>query len=307
MINNSNLYGNATAWHNLVNDSLTNHIAHAYIFAGPKGVGKALVAKEYIKYILKANDTLAERIDEDSFLDLLYIHKQDKSEIGIDSIRNAGDFFKHTPTEGDKKFVIIDSADDLNLNSANALLKILEEPTQNTYLFLISHTPYKLLSTIRSRCRMIKFQPLDAKDLKLIANMGKISVMEDFIAGSAARAIACHEMDVIKLYQQILELIQSDDIMAFNKFTETITKKTEQWQLVTELLLYLLNRCLKIASNCLQAEEISEIEVEIAKNKSIDEWFKIYDEFTVSLKQAEIYNLDKKQVLLLIMNEIRKS
>ncbi len=144
------------------------------------------------------------------------------------------------------------------------------------------------MATIRSRCRIIKFQPLTAKDLKLVVNMGKISELEGFIAGSAARAIACNEIDVIKLYDQLLELIQSQDIIAFNKFADSLVKKTEQWELVTELLLYLFNRCL-------------------AQNKSIDEWFKIYDEFSLSLKQTEIYNLDKKQILFLAIDKISKN
>lgn len=310
MLNKSNLYGNDAVWHNLVNDCLINKIAHAYIFSGPKGIGKASTAKEYIKYILKANDILAERIDELSFLDLLYITKQDKTEIGIESIRSAGEFFKHTPAEGKYKFVIIDSADDLNRNAANALLKILEEPTKNTYLFLISHSPYSLLSTIRSRARIIKFKPLDSKSLKLISPANNFSIFEDFIAGSAGRAIEYQLLEVDILYEKILILLHNNDIIAFNKFTDSLAKKDNQWKLITELLLFLLNRCLKIASNTLTEAQITEAEdeilVKIANKKSIDKWFEIYDKFCLSLKQTDIYNLDKKQLLLLTMNSIRE-
>jgi DNA polymerase-3 subunit delta' len=301
-----NLYGNSIVWHNLVNDCLTKRLAHAYIFAGPKGIGKALTANEFIKYILKADEILSERIDEGEFLDLLYITKEDKSEIGIDKIRNAAEFFRNTPSEGVSKFVIIDSADDLNRNAANALLKILEEPTKNTYLFLISHTPYALLSTIRSRCRMIKFQPLSNQDLKLIA---PIASMEDFIAGSAARALVYQNQAVEKLYNQLLELIQSDDIISFNKFCDGLAKNDEQWQLVTELLFYMLNRIVKVESNVLEDKYLSDVELDIlpklANNKSVEEWFKIYDELLQSLKQTEIYNLDRKQILLVAMNAMR--
>jgi DNA polymerase-3 subunit delta' len=299
------LYGNTEVWHNLVNDSLINQVAHAYLFTGPVGIGKATTAKEYIKYLLSANEVLAKRIDEGNFLDLLYICKQDKNEISIDMIRKARDFFKQTPAEGEKKFVIIDSADDLNLNAANALLKILEEPSKNTYLFLISHTPNTLLATIRSRARLIKFKPISPKELKLIANMSKALELEDFVAGSAARAIMIEESDVISIYTKLLELLQSNDILAFNKIAEQLIK--QHWQLITQLLEYLISRLIKISAGC--SLNLSEIEQEIliplATKKTLEEWFFIRDDILKSISQAEIYNLDKKQVLLFSLEKIR--
>ena len=301
----SDLYGNTKVWHNLVNNSLTNQVAHAYIFAGPSGIGKLTTAKEYIKYLLQANDVLKKRIDEDSFLDLLYISKQDKNEITIDAIRKAHDFFNQTAAEGKVKFVIIDSADDLNRNAANALLKILEEPTPNTHLFLISHIPSKLLATIRSRCRIIKFQPLTEQELKSVVNMNKFSGMEDFIAGSPARALSCSE--TIKTYKQLLELIKNSDIIAFNKFTDHLSKQPQQWQLITELLTYLFCRCMKVAANCLSINNMLEIEREIlpyvAKNKSIEKWSDLYYQFSQRLRETDIYNLDRKQILLFTIND----
>ena len=305
MVIRSDLYGHSIVWHNLVNDYLTNHLSHAYIFAGSRGIGKALTAKEYIKYIINANDTISERIDEGSFLDLLYISKQDKNEIGIDAIRSAGEFFMHTASEGKYKFVIIDSADDLNLNAANALLKILEEPRKNTFLFLISYAPYRLFATIRSRCRMVRFSPLKTQDLKLITST--ISSLEDFIAGSAQRALKADY--ILKLYEQILELVQNYDIVEFNKFADQMHKNTEQWQIVQELVIYLLNRVVKFLSNALAKENMTDFEsiviTNFANKKSIEEWYKIYNEFCELIKQTEIYNLDKKQVLLQTINRIR--
>jgi DNA polymerase III subunit delta' len=310
MVIQSHLYGNSQVWHNLVNDSLINKVAHAYLFAGPAGIGKATTAREYIKYLLDANKVLANRVDRGDFLDLLYISKQDKNEIGIDIIRKAGDFFRCTPAEGTKKFIIIDSADDLNRNAANALLKILEEPTKNTYLFLISHSPSKLLATIRSRCRLVKFNPLDIKDLNLATNMNKAVGMEDFIAGSVSKAIACDEMEVNKLYLEILELITNNDIIALNKFSANLGKQHDQWKLISELLIYILNRCMKIVSNCLTEDKLGDSEremlLDIAIHKTASQWFEIYQDFINQLREAEIYNLDRKQILLFVMSAIRR-
>jgi DNA polymerase III subunit delta' len=303
---NYSLYGNQEVWHNLVNDSLTNQVAHTYIFAGPAGIGKATTAKEYIKYLSNANEALAKRIDNGNFLDLLTITKLDKDEISIDTIRSAQDFFRQTPAEGKYKFIIIDSADDLNLNSANALLKILEEPTANTYLFLISHNPHALLATIKSRSRMIRFKPLSAQDLNFITNIST-DILEDFVAGSASRAIMLNEENIFEVYNKLLEFLKNDDILYFDKLANQIIKS--QWSLVTNILEYMLCRLIKISSSC----QINLIPIEqeslvnVAQNKTIDQWFKVQDEILDYIAQTKIFNLDKKQILLLSLDKIRKS
>ncbi len=291
---------NQLAWQHLVRDHTTNHMAHAYLFTGPQGLGKASTAKEYIKYLLQANNVLAKRIDENNFLDLLYLSKQDKNEITIDLIRKAHDFFNQTPAECQYKFVIIDPADDLNLNAANALLKIIEEPKQNTYLFLISHIPHKILATIRSRCRIISFKPL---------KHGIDCELEDLVAGSPGKALVYNKLNAMKLYKQLLELIQGNDIITFNKFADSLNKNPEQWNLVTDLLFYILHRCTKLITHSLTPEQLLEFEQDllpkIAHKKSIEEWFQIYDELRASLEQTEIYNLDKKQILLFALDAMR--
>ncbi len=302
--NLTNLYGNTAAWQLLINDFSSNKLAHAYLLTGPSGIGKFSMVKEYIKYLLQANEVLIKRIDEGNFPDLLHISKQEKNDITIDMIRKANEFFSQTALEGKYKFVIIDNADDLNRNAANALLKILEEPTKNTHIFLISHAPSKLLPTIRSRCRTIKFQPLNKQDLEQVVGRNKFPELEDFIAGSPGKAIICSELGIDKLYKQLLELIQSDDLIAFNKFADSIIKQPQQWQLLTELLIYLLGNCIKLSTNSSDQEQ-QNILTKIAETKSTEEWFKLYDQFLLSLGQTEIYNLDKKQLLLLTLYNIR--
>ena len=296
-----NLYGNSEVWHNLVKEFLNNKVAHAYIFAGTKGIGKSTTAKEYIKYLTNANEVLAKRIDEGNFLDLLYISRQDKNEIGIDMIRKAGDFFKQTPAEGTQKFVIIDAADDLNLSAANALLKILEEPSPNTQLFLISHNPKSLLATIRSRCRVIKFKPIGEKELKLSANINNFDLLEDFIAGSIGKAKTCEELDISSIYMQLLELIEQNNMINFNKFADKHSKNSKEWQLILELIEYTLAQIIKIHSNSVEKlNEFSEnLLLPIVNRKTLEEWFETREKIIKKFKELDIYNLDKKQTLLL--------
>ena len=304
MSNLNNLYGNNEAWQLLVNDFLSNKLAHAYLLTGPSGIGKFSMVKEYIKYLLQANEVLIKRIDEGNFPDLLYISKQEKNDITIDMIRKANEFFSQTPLEVKYKFVIIDNAEDLNRNAANALLKILEEPTKNTHIFLISHAPSRLLPTIRSRCRIIKFHPLKERELEQVVGGNKFVGLENFIAGSPGRAIICNELSVDKLYKQLIELIKSDDLIVFNKFADSIIKQPQQRQLLLELIIYLLLNCIKLITNSSDQEEQNSL-TEIAKTKSSEAWFNLYDQFLLSLNQTEIYNLDKKQLLLFTLYNIR--
>ena len=77
------------------------------------------------------------------------------------SVRAVGAFLRLTPSEGGWRIVVVDSADDLNRNSANALLKVLEEPPRQALLMLVSHAPGRLLPTIRSRCRTVALRSLE--------------------------------------------------------------------------------------------------------------------------------------------------
>lgn len=303
-----NLLGNQNIWQSLVHDFQNHNMAHAYLFAGPVGVGKASAAKEYIKYILQANDVLAKRIEEDNFLDLLILNNQEKNEITIDMVRKASNFFEQTPTECPYKFVIIDSVDDLNVNAANSLLKIIEEPRNNTYIFLISHQPYNLLATIRSRCRIIRFKPLELEQLKSIVDLDDASYMQDLIAGSPNKAINLLKLEIIPIYEQLLQLISDNNVNVFNKFADKIVNHQDKWNVIKELSIYALVKCIKISANAINSDQLSDLErrmlTPVAFKKSVDEWFKIYDKLTELFANEEVYNLDKKQVLFITINRI---
>jgi DNA polymerase-3 subunit delta' len=88
-----------------------------------------------------------------------------QSEIVIDTVHEVGKFLRLTPGEGGWRVVIVDSAEDMNRNAANALLKLLEEPPKRAILLLVSHAPGRLLPTIRSRCRSLNLAPLAEEDV----------------------------------------------------------------------------------------------------------------------------------------------
>lgn len=94
--------------------------------------------------------------------------KSFKTVVTVDEIRKVSRFLSLTSHDGSYRVVIVDPADDMNVNAANALLKNLEEPPARTLFILIVHAPGSLLPTIRSRCQMVRLAPLDAESLMAV-------------------------------------------------------------------------------------------------------------------------------------------
>lgn len=165
--------------------ALNGNMPHAWIFGGLKGIGKATLAYRLAKAVmvrgkgrapLTTLDTDPEapavrRIVAGGHADLLTLRRPAdpktgklKGELPVDEVRRLGDFFSRHSGEGGARIAIVDSADDLNRNAANALLKTLEEPPPGGLLILIAHRPRALLPTIRSRCRLLTMTPLSDAD-----------------------------------------------------------------------------------------------------------------------------------------------
>lgn len=176
-------------------------LPHAWIIAGPRGTGKATLAHRIARAMLAGlEDTLElpvshpvfRRASAGSHTDLLTLEPafdekkdEEKQDISVEAARGVGAFLSLTPAEGKWRVVVVDSADALNANSANALLKTLEEPPPRALLLLVSHNPSRLLPTIRSRCRMLRLAPLEEPDF--------LRVMREFrpdIGGEDLRLLA---------------------------------------------------------------------------------------------------------------------
>ena len=144
-----------------------NTLAHAYLFTGITGIGKLTSARALAK-ILHCTNTPddfcdhcipCKQITSDTHPDTLVI-KPEGDTIKINQIRNMQEQIVYTVYEGTNKIVIVDKADRMTIQSANCLLKTLEEPPPHTILALLTAIPYRIPSTIRSRCQRLMFQPL---------------------------------------------------------------------------------------------------------------------------------------------------
>lgn len=142
------------------------HLGHAYLIQGQKGLGKESLAKGFSAYLFcqKPNKKTAcgecqacHLFAAGTHPDFKFIGLDEGSkQIKIEQVRDSRSFLANTPLMGEYKILLIRSAEKMNTNAANALLKNLEEPAPGTLLFLLSHQPGLLMPTIRSRCQQIK-------------------------------------------------------------------------------------------------------------------------------------------------------
>ncbi|MDB5444610.1 MAG: dnaC [Phenylobacterium sp.] len=155
---------------------------HAWLLTGSEGLGKATFAYRAARRLLGApHDAgygvlgvdpahpVSRQVAARAHPDLLVIERlgedgKVRKVIPVDEARRLSEFFSKSPANAPHRVAIVDAADDLNLNSANALLKTLEEPPPKGVLLLVSHAPGRLLATIRSRCRRLAFSPLPLEE-----------------------------------------------------------------------------------------------------------------------------------------------
>ena len=151
---------------------------HAWLLTGPEGVGKATFAYRAARRLLGAPidpgygilgadpaHPVSRQVMARSHPDLLVLERigedgKPRKVIPVDEARRLSEFFSKSPASAPHRVAIVDAADDLNLNAANALLKTLEEPPPRGVLLMVSHSPGRLLATIRSRCRRLAFPAL---------------------------------------------------------------------------------------------------------------------------------------------------
>ena len=223
-----------------------NRIPQCWLLAGDRGIGKASFAWQVSKFLLttthKPTDLKIDLISNDlnSILEpqsggtlsritsgseqRVYIVRRGYNEsrktffknISIDDIRKLQSYCSLSMTDGGKRIIIIDSADDLNKSSGNALLKLLEEPPKNTLFLLISHQSNRLLSTIKSRCQKLSFSNLNEADLAAVlatigckVNQTEANALYILSQGSAGAACRLINSNCITLYKDILNIVSS--------------------------------------------------------------------------------------------------
>jgi DNA polymerase-3 subunit delta' len=225
--------GHEDAWREWRAALASDRMHHAWILAGIKGVGKGAFARDAARMLvtepgvpqpepgahpdivvldhLPANDDEEKkRADGKPF--------QTKRNITIDQVRRMQQRLTTRPTLGARRAIIIDPADDMEKGAVNALLKSLEEPPVGTFFLLVTHRPGKLLPTVRSRCRILRFSPVDPAEIDAIlrreAPQADAATREAAIAaaeGSPGAALDFVEQDLGKIHALMRTIITQGD------------------------------------------------------------------------------------------------
>ncbi|KJS18794.1 MAG: hypothetical protein VR72_21540 [Clostridiaceae bacterium BRH_c20a] len=234
--------GQDTAVQILKKSILGNHISHAYIFQGIEGVGKKTTALALAQALncLNFDTSLGGacgeclgciKVENGNHPDL-HIIIPEKYVIKIDQIRSLKSKVFYKCYEGRKKVIIFDDAHNLTIEASNSLLKVLEEPPQDTVFILVSSEPGKLPDTIISRCQQIQFQPLSVYTIKehLIKEnpekISQISLAASLAGGSLAKAeellaegeVLENRQETINFVKKLFELSFSDIIIWCEKW-----------------------------------------------------------------------------------------
>lgn len=167
--------------------------------------------------------------------------------IRVDDIRKINEFVAKTSFYDGWRVVIIDSADEMNQNASNALLKVLEEPPARTILLLISHNTGELLPTIRSRCAILPMQTLDDTTVASLLrryrpdlNSAMINKLTQMSCGSIGKAILYADVDAVGIYEDLNAILCAGNRYSMTKmldFTAQMAKDTDKFNILQELIL----------------------------------------------------------------------
>ena len=312
----SNFIGNNNIERFMLNSINSNKLHHAYLLSGVKGLGKATFAYRCAKYILsdsfKKNmnidnsEKTTKLIESDSHPDFIVLKKDNENEkslIEIDQVRNCINFFNHTPILGGYKICIIDSLDEMNINSTNALLKILEEPPQNSLFFIISHNKDSIMPTIKSRCLNLQFRKFSNDEIESFIKT-KISIDEvydlrdiiDLSNGSIGRALELIKEDSQEINLKVRKL--------FNEYSdeylyelENFLRRSNKLDLFFELSIIKIDKLIKEFA-------LKEHNREIEK---IDKFFYIREKIQKIYYDGKKYNNLNNHIILDLILLVKKS
>lgn len=282
---NATLIGHAAAEQRLLTAYESERLPHAWLFHGPRGIGKATLAFRFARFVLngggsapglfgdapdgltvEADNPVFRRIASGGHGDLMTVERgvdpkgKMRSVIPVEDARNVVSFLRKTSTEGGWRVVIVDPIDDMNVSATNALLKILEEPPNDVLLILISHQPARLLPTIHSRCCHLPMVPLDEETvLSLLQehrpelDPAEAQALARLSEGSIGKALQLHTIGGLELYKGLMDIISHLprlDVVKLQAFGDQLARDSggETFRTGMELLLWWLARMINGAA-----------------------------------------------------------
>jgi DNA polymerase-3 subunit delta' len=296
----------------------------AWLIAGPPGIGKATLAYRIARYLLRygasdqgpadltvaENDPVSIQVKAASHPGLLVLKRGLHPETGklmtvlpVDEIRRLANFFGLTSGAGGWRVAIVDPADEMNDNAANALLKLLEEPPPRAMLLLISHAPGRLLPTIRSRCQRLNLRPLDQGDLETeLATLlpeqssDELQALAKLAGGSIGAALRLAGSDGLMLAEQAERLIdqaENPDFAAALSLAEKIAR---------------IDNGIDIFGSFLAQTLADRIVARAGRGGTrLDRWVELREKLNGSFGRSSALHLEPRQTILSAVNALSQT
>lgn len=319
------LFGHGQAAGMLAGAYRAGMLPHALLLTGPSGIGKATLAFHLAHHLLRHPDhrsapealarpdpasALFRQIAQGAHPGVLHLTRpvNDKTKgfktvVTVDEVRRVSRFLSMTAHDGGYRIVIVDPADDMNVNAANALLKNLEEPPARTLFVLISHSPGALLPTIRSRCQTLRLSPLSPPDLA--AALGSLApegmdmdALAERAGGSARLAILLTQYGGLEIAAAIdaAAAAPSHDVRAAHRLAEAVSGRDGA------IPFDIFNRHVLDKLSRAAAEAATSGRLGLA-NRLSEAW----RDSMVAIDEAETYNLDRKQHALTMIARLHET
>jgi len=282
----------------------SGRLHHAWMITGPKGVGKASFAYKAAMSLLASSnpvDAVRQKVRAQAHPNILTIRrpwddkrKRWRGEITIDEVRRVPDFFSRSGGEEGWRIAIIDSLDEFNRNAANGLLKTLEEPPKQGLLFLVTHSPGRLLPTIRSRCRRLDLRtpPVEATRDWLVkthnVSAEDAAAASELASGAPGRALALLQSGVVALEKDVRDLLDrlpNWDARASRRLAAKVSAKAGE-SLRPHLYASLTRHAARLARE------------DAAKGHAPEAWLDAWKSIQTLETEAESVYLDAKQAAL---------
>ena len=228
--------------------------------------------------------------------------KRMRRDIVVDEVRGVTQFLRRTAGEGGYRVVIVDGAEDMNTNAANALLKLLEEPPPGALLFLVCHAPGLLPTTIRSRCRRLRLSPLAEPDVEtLLGRYLPESAVEERAEmarlgeGSIGRALTLAAGDGPAMAAEVHRVLASLPTgQAALSVADGVARDEESFGLFMDLLRQAISDVVRQGAR----GALSSHQTGLLAQRSLEGWRKVWQALTQIQDETERFALDRRQAVL---------
>ena len=316
------LLGHETAEAILLEAMRAGRLHHAWLITGPDGVGKATLAYRFARFLLSGRppaDSLYlepthptfRRVAAGSHADMKVVEcaydpkrRRMRTQIAVENVREINAFMALTPAEGGWRVVIVDGAEDMNANSANALLKILEEPPQRAMLLLTCAAPGRLPPTIRSRCRRLRLSPLpDNAMQQLLADYlphlgaeerGRLASLAEGCPGRALLLAEEEGLKIAALVEKVFSELPNLPPTRALDVADALGRSETGFSTFMDLLRADLAAAVRDAVRGRADPE----QLRVASLRPLDAWGEVWQGLTRLQDETERFALDKRQALI---------